>query len=286
MKLVVFDYNKELGLEHEIKYLDRHDIKERGVDAVIQEIKDFQPDAIIEREFNDGASDYSKIYKKLPEIPKAWWCIDAHTNLINHIVYAKQFDYIFCAQSWFVPLFQNQVKAQIYWLPLSHTQSLSQLTARLAKEAPARDIEFSFVGNIRSIHVERQAMVMNFIEQMGDKFLPVIANNYEDMLTLLQRSQMTFNCSLNEDLNLRVWEALAMDTPIMTDYVCDITAINGLAQRLKVIYPRTTETRLTEIINNAPYPDKTSKWVLDGHTLTHRYNHLIWMLLTRKQMDF
>lgn len=284
MKLLVFDYNHNLGLDHEIKYLDQKQIGSRPKAEILQEIKDFKPDLIIEREFNDGKSNYSFIYKSLPNVPKCWWCIDAHTNLIQHVVYAKQFDFVFCAQSWFIPLFQNQIKGQIFFLPLSHTQSLPDYEDWLAKEPPARDIEFSFVGNIRSIHVERAKMVMSFIESLGDKFLAATIPDYNEMLITLQRSKLTFNCSLNEDLNLRVWEALAMNTPLMTDYVADLNYIKGLPELISVIYPRTTDKRIEQTIN-IDHGD-TSEFIRTKHTLTHRYNQLLMMFFTRKQMEF
>lgn len=283
MRIVFFNDCHKIELDHETLFFGYEDIK-KGARKIIKQIRKFKPDLIIEEEKNDGLSKFTEIYNNFPTVPKAWWCIDAHCNLIDHIVYAKQFNYVFCAQSWFLPLFVNRVNATLYWLPLCHPQSLEEYERWLLKPKPTRDIEFSFIGNIRPIHVERKQMVMGFLEQLGDRFVARTENDYDKMLDLLTRSKMTFNCSLNEDLNFRVWESLATNTPIMTDYVADICLIKDFFSKLAVIFPRVTDTRISNCFYNNPVG--TSDYVKSAHTLTHRYQQMIFMILTRQQLGF
>src|SRR6185369_7412386 len=105
-------------------YLTHDDLAD--VTDTVEKIKHFEPDLLLEEEKNDGVSNFSSIYEELPGVPKAWWCIDAHCNLIDHVVYAKQFDYVFCAQSWFVPIIQKEVLNKVFYLPLCHTQTMTE----------------------------------------------------------------------------------------------------------------------------------------------------------------
>jgi hypothetical protein len=258
-----------------------------GVRGVVDEILRFDPDLIIEREFNDQKAIYTDVYNYL-DYPKALWSIDAHTDLVSHINYSKQFDYVFLAQSWFRPLFEKQTKARLFWLPLCHTQTITELNKTLKEfDELDRDIFMSFVGNIRSIHQDRKRFVAKLIKDLGNKFLPVQAS-YEKTLKLLRRSECTFNCSLNNDLNFRIWEALAMDTPIITDHVTDIDKISGLRERLN-IYDKLESSIYsnyqTEVTNFCTHLNK-SDFIKKNHTLTHRYLQMIQMIKTGEQYDF
>lgn len=280
MKLVVFSNNHELDLSHEIKYYSRvtHDID--NTDKVVEEIKEFAPDLIIEEEKNDGVSNYTEIYKKLPKIPKAWWAIDLHCNLIDHVVYAKQFDYIFAAQSWFIPILNHEVLYKVFYLPLCHSQTITEYQEMLQADVE-KDIDFSFVGNIRSIHVERAKYVNRFLKMYPDTFLARQAP-YENTLQYLRRSKATFNCSLNNDLNFRVWEALACNAIPVTDYVHDIQKIHGLWELL-VMYDKMLPDWQNLTIPFNDFERSTQDFIKSNHTMTHRMNQLIEMVETNNQ---
>lgn len=294
MKLTIFTYERNLDIPGEIQYIDRQMIKEQGLNSILDQIKEFEPDLIIEREFNDGIAKYSDVYKHLPYL-KAYWAIDCHITLAEHINYAKQFDVVFLAQSWFIPLFESQVKGHCFYLPLCHTQTLTDLNKYLSESTPispdvqVRDIPLSFVGNIRTLHPEREQYVMRLKELMGDDFLACQAD-YEQTLRLLRRSQATFNCSLNNDLNFRVWEALAMGTPIYTDDVTDIDKITGLREQLDV-YPKLNpplSSFATVEEGDLIYPivNNSISFIKSAHTLTHRYLQLIEMVKTGEQYEY
>ncbi len=275
MRLVVFTYERNLGLEgHETLCVDH------TTPNLVETVKAFNPDMIIEREFNDGQALYSRIYKQLP-YPKAYWVIDAHTDLVRHINYAKQFDYVFCAQSWFIPLFTRETLAQVFYLPLCHTQTLTAYEMMLAKPV-SRDIEFSFIGNLRSIHVERIRYVRKFLEMMGDGFF-ARQSDYDQTLEYLRRSKVTFNCSLNNDLNFRVWESIACGAGIVTDSVEDIQNINGLGSFL-TLYDKLLPD--FSVLQNPVFRYGAEEFIKSGHTLTHRYMQMLEMAHSGKQYEY
>jgi hypothetical protein len=283
MKLLIFNNKHKLDIPHEIMYLDRQEIDQMGIIEAIIKIKKFSPDLIIEEEKNDGFSKYTDIYKEFPKVAKAWWLIDGHCNLIDHVVYAKQFNYVFCAQSWFLPIVGNEVLAQCFYLPLCHTQTKTEWEEMLKTEVK-RDIQFSFVGNIRSIHVDRKRYVRHFIEVYGDKFIPVQAD-YEKSLEYLRRSKVTFNCSLNNDLNFRVWEALACGTPVLTDDLWEMDNIRGLREYLITYSKMIPNWKNIYIPWDVVNPFSLQNFMRD-HTLTNRYVELVQMVETRSQKNY
>lgn len=281
MKLVIFTYERDLDIQHDILYIDYNLISEYGISHTVDKINKFNPDLILEREFNDGKAIYTPLYERLKQYKKAYWLIDAHCNLIDHVVYAKQFDYLFLAQSWFAPIFAKETKAKIFFLPLCHTQTKTDYEKSLleVKSIP-KDIELSFVGNIRSIHADRKNAVTKIKEALGDMFLAVTAN-YDQTLKLLMRSKATFNCSLNNDLNFRVWEALAFNVRVYTDNVDDIGLVSNYVR---------TYNKLD--FSMKVFEDDMRTWqdsidfIRSGHTLTHRYLQLLDMIVKDTQYEY
>jgi hypothetical protein len=280
MKLTIFTYERKLDIPYEIQYMDAKHIQKAGISKVVDEINQFGPDLIIEREFNDQAAIYSDIYKYLKQ-PKALWSIDAHITLAEHINYSKQFDYVFLAQSWFLPLFESQVKAKLFWLPLCHTQTMEEYRQFL-KQPVERDFEFSFLGNINPLHVERKQYVTQLLHMFGDRFF-ARGSDYDTTLQYLRRSKITFNCSLNNDLNFRVWEAIACNTWIFTDSVTDLWKIEGL---LPYFVPYDRKSPDFSLLQFFPRLENGVDFIKSGHTLTHRYMQLITMCKTGEQHEY
>lgn len=275
MKIVVFNNKHKLDIDREILYYDKSDFIYMDSDYTkkqIEKIKEFKPDLFIEEEKNDGISKFTEVYEQFSNVPKAWWMIDAHTNLIDHIIYAKQFDYIFCAQSWFMPIVEREVKGKVFYLPLCHTQTLTEYEEML-RTPVEKDIDFSFIGNIRPIHTERKKYVEKLLMIFPDFFAR--QSNYEDTLKYLRRSNFTFNCSLNNDLNFRVWEALACETNLITDHVTDIEPMSPLSKYL-TIYDK-MKPNWDHIFTPATTEGQVD-FIKKGHTLTHRMNQMIDMV--------
>lgn len=275
MRLLFFTYKESLPLVgHETLCVSHK------TPNLVQTIKDFKPDLLIEEEKNDGLAIYTNVYKELTT-PRAYWVIDAHITLAEHINYAKQFDYVFCAQSWFVPHFQRETRARVYYLPLCHTQTIEEYLKML--ETPVeRDIEFSFIGNIRSLHVERERFVHDFLKKLGNRFF-ARQSDYNKTLEYLRRSKLTFNCSLNNDLNFRVWEALACGAGIVTDHVTDTNNVKGLKYYLTLydkMYPDFSA------VERPVFTYGSEDFIKNGHTMTHRMNQLVHMVETDTQYGY
>lgn len=280
MRIVFFNNNHQLDLDHEMIYFSAADMHVLGKETIVQLILDFNPDLIIEEEKNDGKSLYNEIYNKLDNIPKAYWLIDAHTNLIDHLVYARQFDYIFCAQSWFVPIVEHEINAKVFYLPLCHTQTLTEYD-NMMKTQVDKTIDFSFIGNIRSIHVDRKKYITQLLTVYPDFFAR--SASYEKTLDYLRHSRVIFNCSLNNDLNFRVWEAIACEAFLITDEVTDLQHFPLLKQFMWTYDKRHADFSQSTINFAINRITKQKEFIRSKHTLTHRMEQLLVMLQSGNQ---
>lgn len=280
MKILMLGYRGDLGLADEVYTTNIDQIQVKGIDRVVEEIKAFKPDLVIEEESNDGKSIYTSLYNRLPAYPKAWWMIDAHITLAEHLNYAKQFQYVFCGQSWFIPFVQRETLASAYFLPLCHTQTDSEYR-RMIQAPRGKDIAFSFVGNIRSLHVERKRYVRKFLEMFGDKFF-ARQSDHSSTMEYLMRSTMTFNCSLNNDLNFRVWEAIACGCEVLTDMVTDVnkTGVGKFCTFYDKLDPD------WGVMQHPVFRFGAQEFILNRHTLTRRFEQMIKMIEGGIQEDY
>lgn len=139
--------------------------------------------------------------------PKACYLIDSHlTGLEWHLRWAQQFDYVFIAQREYLPQFKA-VNPRSYWLPLGcdpETHKNHQVTKR-------HDI--GFVGSTmfnprRTALLDSLAANFDFHKQRC--FLDEMAKTFSE-------AKIVFNTAVKNDLNMRVFEALATGAFLLTD---------------------------------------------------------------------
>ncbi len=144
----------------------------------------------------------------------------------------------------------------------------------MLKTPVEKDIEFSFIGNIRSIHVERKKYVARLLEIYPDFFAHKA--DYKTTIDYLRRSRATFNCSLNNDFNFRVWEAIACGAKVITDEVTDIDKVSRLRYFIKTYDKLAPDWQKLDITANSM--GDYEEFIKKSHTLTHRMNQMIEMI--------
>mgnify|MGYP001455415598 CR=1 FL=1 len=111
---------------------------------------------------------------------------------------------------------------QVAWLP-------GLIARHVAAEAPAqRRRAIAFVGQSGPLHPRRTRM----LERLQQAALPVVAGraSREQSASLYAGCQVSFNASLNGDLNMRVFEVLSAGGCLLTDR---LSPVSGLAQILE-----------------------------------------------------
>lgn len=275
MKILALTYERDWDLpEHEITYLDIKDIEQRGWAKAFAEIIAFKPDLILERQFNDGKALYDPIYKAFSSIPKAWWWIDSHLQFDQMKDYAQNFDYLFLAVSRNVePLKAYLGHDRVCWLPLCWPYPANTIIPN----TEPKEYDVSFVGRWnREWFPQRTEYIEKLKTHYGDRFHAV--TDYQNMLSIVRRSKVSFNCAIRNDLNFRVFEVLGCGTEIVTDPVDDLSKVEGLKDRVSVYHDFDELVKLIDgILAGEVKHDtaETQQWVKSAHCLKDRLRYII-----------
>jgi len=140
-----------------------------------------------------------------------WQCPDDY-------LFARQFDFVFAAQREFVPLLTAAGARYVEWLPLACAPDAHH---PISSE---RDFDVSFVGSWKHrVHRRRagllSALQKNFRVAAQDRVFG------EDVCDIMCRGKLMFNHSAVEELNMRIFEAMCMGGPLLTNREA---AYNGL----------------------------------------------------------
>lgn len=275
MKILALTYERDWDLpEHEVLYLDRNDIEQKGWAEAFARIKVFRPELIVEREFNDGKAIYDPIYRAFAHIPKAWWWIDSHIAFDHRKDYARNFYYLFLAVSRNVePLKAFLGHDRVYWLPLCWPYQADTITPN----TETKEYDISFVGRWnREWFPQRTEYIERLKAHYGDRFHAV--TDYQNMLSIVRRSRVSFNCAIQDDLSFRVFEVLGCGTEIVTDPADDLFKVEGLKDRVSVYRNFDELVKLIDGILAGEVKHDTAasqQWVKSAHCLCHRLRYII-----------
>ncbi len=139
--------------------------------------------------------------------PTACYLIDNHLNFEWHKHWAKQFDFVFIAQKEYLDDFRAAGIHAVHWLPLACDPEMHCPT-------PSPQIrEISFVGAPHKGFPREK-----LLHQIAAHFPLFQKRAYrEEMSQIFAESKIIFNRSLKNDLNMRVFEAMASGSLLLTD---------------------------------------------------------------------
>jgi hypothetical protein len=285
--------NIDLAKKHEIMYLD-HTFKVDGEfpKEIYDQILEFKPEILLEREFNNGMAKYPDIVSfvntNFPECKKAIWLIDSHCNLQWHLDYSPLFDYVFIAVSKFQPVIAGHLKtigskAKCFWLPLCYPYSKD----RIKRNKSHVPFDIVFVGRWGRWFDERTRLLDLLKEQYGDRFFNI--TDYANMEEYLRQGIISFNRSILGDMNFRVFETLANGVELVTDDVPDLHLINGLVDRINIYHNDQELLDMCDDILDGKLENdviRSQIWIQNHHCLIHRHNEILKMIATGKQVKY
>jgi glycosyltransferase involved in cell wall biosynthesis/ubiquinone/menaquinone biosynthesis C-methylase UbiE/thioredoxin-like negative regulator of GroEL len=209
------------------------------------------------------------------EFPKACYLIDTHIHFERHLEIAQNFDFVFLAQKDYVQSMLDAGVKNVIWLPLACDPEIH------GKVEVDKEFDVGFIGTI-SKNPDRRNILLKKLEKQFDlncqrKFMNEMAEHYS-------KSRIIFNNAINNDLNMRVFEALCSGSLLVTDSAPG----SGLEDFFKdkehlVIYDdKNLETVVSHYLNNNAEMDKIAKEgrkeVLAKHTYLHRTERMIRIL--------
>ncbi len=152
-----------------------------------------------------------------PKVPSCYWEIDCHLVQAKEVDRYRVVSKVFIAQELFLSLYP---KGKTSYLPLA-CDPLSHHRIKGVKEI----YDIGFIGN--DTYPSRRLL----LEQLGTKY-KILRTNTKPGLPYskaLSSCRMTFNKSLDNDVNMRFFEALSIGRLLLTDHLIaqDAIAIRG-----------------------------------------------------------
>lgn len=149
--------------------------------------------------------------EKVPCLTIAY-LIDVHQELKSRLDIAQFFDVIFVAQPNYLPDFYSRGILQASWMPLACDPQLHRV------QGLERQYEVGFVGKLGRRGTRRYEVLTTVLNkyQTNDYrkyYLPA------EMGRVYSQSRIVLNASINGDLNMRVFEAMAAGALLVTDRI-------------------------------------------------------------------
>ena len=143
--------------------------------------------------------------------PVVYWTIDTHIGFQRSLVRSGQADYVFAAQKNATERLRQAGIATARWLPLACDPEIH------GKQDVPKERDVCFVGNLFD------GPRTNLVRLLQQYFPGMYIGNayFEEMARIYSASRIVFNRSLADDLNMRVFEALASGSMLATNELTD-----------------------------------------------------------------
>jgi 2-polyprenyl-3-methyl-5-hydroxy-6-metoxy-1,4-benzoquinol methylase len=171
--------------------------------------------------------------------PCAWWAIDTHLNFEWCREKAAGFDIVFAAQRDGAARLEAEGIAPASWLPLACDPELHR------RHEVEKIHDIAFVGNIFP------GSLAELIERLRQRFRATFAGlaYFEAMARIYSAARLVFNRSIRNDVNMRVFEAVACGSLLLTNDLAD----NGQAELFRDGEHLATYREADELLDKAAY---------------------------------
>lgn len=146
--------------------------------------------------------------------PTAGYFIDVHQENRHRLAYARYVDHVFVAQKDYTKVFQDLPHPSVTWLPLGCEPAVHFVPGQ------QRIYDVGFVGKFANPGSERYETLKFVLAQFDTNDVSRFYTPGEMGLTY-SRSKIVFNRSINGDLNMRFFEALASGALLVTDRIAN-----------------------------------------------------------------
>lgn len=141
----------------------------------------------------------------------AWYGIDSHMDYAKHVRIGRLFDVTFIAQKEFVNKMREDGLRQVYWLPLAFAPELHP------EENVERSYNIAYVGSNNAImHPVRHALLNRISKEFANVYMGMLSP--VEMGRVYAQARMVFNKSVNNDVNMRYFEAMGAGAVLLTDH--------------------------------------------------------------------
>jgi FkbM family methyltransferase len=198
------------------------------------------------------------------QIPKAFWCIDAHMGIGPYLNFARanRFDIIFNATEAYVDRFRKYTGTSI-WLPNAYDSFLIDKLFNIKKEVP-----LGFCGNI----VNRKEWIEHLKLRWGLHHDEMVIG--DDMVRAINSYQIHWNKNIADDINYRTFETLGCCTFLLTNYTPGIEKLFTPGEHLVVYNDRNDlDQKIAYYQKNSDEREKIAKSGYIHVKQNHKYIH-------------
>jgi GT2 family glycosyltransferase/tetratricopeptide (TPR) repeat protein len=139
--------------------------------------------------------------------PCAWWAIDTHLNLDRYLEKAPEFDLVYTAQRDGAGRLRQAGITSAGWLPLACDPEMHR------KHDISKTLDVCFVGHV--FPGPREDLLRLIQQRYHNSFIG--PRFFEEMAKTYSSARVVFNRSLRNDINMRVFEALACGSLLVTN---------------------------------------------------------------------
>lgn len=213
----------------------------------------------------------------LLNIPTIYYGIDTHTQTKEHIFNeAKKYKQVCFTQMKGCDDFYHETDRQSKWLPCCAEPLIhKELTCE-------NEYDFAFVGGVdlEVAHKPRRDALKKLI---AEGYRVWVGNAYGFFMSqIYSKSKVVFNYSMNDDINMRIFEGMSCKRALLTN---ELSALSGLAELFKDgehIVTFTDKTLLEQakrLISDDKYRETIAnngyKEVISKHTYKHRTEEML-----------
>ena len=245
------------------------DLKEGTLAEVKKGLGGFRPDWLL---FVESGVWFDMPILQDPSLPKACYLIDTHLSAADHLQISSRFDVVFLAQKAYVEIFRERLGKPVFWLPLACDPEIHR-----PHDVPeAFDIAICTSPGKTDRRSRRLA-------RLGIRFnVGVRRLFFEEMASFLSSSRLLFNSAVKDDLNMRVFESLAIGKCLLTDSVPGLADLFVPDVDLVVYEDADLVDRVRFLLDHPEVADRIGaqgrKKVLSHHTYHHRARSIVRIL--------
>ena len=204
--------------------------------------------------------------------PSVWWAIDTHMDFSWCLQNAKHFDWVFAAQRDGAAQLRDAGISSASWLPLACDP---ELHGKLDAE---KRFDVTFVGHLfPGPRADLVRLIQNRFRRsfVGQRY-------FEEMARTYSTSRIVFNRSIANDVNMRVFEALASGSLLMTNDLAENGQSELFQDGVHLATYRDTEELLDKLAYYLRHEEVRERIAAAGreevlacHTYRHRMQTLL-----------
>lgn len=146
--------------------------------------------------------------------PSVFWVSDTHRQHIKwRFEKSRKADILFTSQKNAFEQFKKEGKEKTFWLPHACDPELHYAGENDKK------YDIGFIGNMSSKSHNYRAKLLNILQQKFKNTYFTNGHFLNDMAKIYSQCKIVFNCSLNNDINMRLFEGMCSGTLVVTDLI-------------------------------------------------------------------